>query len=583
MNHAEERANRLSAAPTAVSVDSVSKSFRLPHQRYSTLKERALHPFAVRTDDVLHALRDVTSRCAPGSSSASSDATGVARARCSSASRASTRSTRATIAVDGRLSPFIELGVGFNPDLTARDNVIINAIMLGLTPTRGARPLRRDHRVRRARGLRRPEAEELLVRDERAARLLGRRSRSTPTSLLVDEVLAVGDASFQQKCFDRVRPHEGATGRTILFVTHDMGSVERFCDRGLVLERGELVDSGRPSEITRTYGELNFGHPAGATRGDGARRRRAIAAAWCEDRDGERIVTSGRATTWRACFEVQFERAPSRTRCFSLIFRNDVRHTIFGATSRSTGASSGRSRRGARDRPLRASPTGWRPAATRSRPRSAARRRPAHRPTRGQTTWPRSRARRRYDGRRGRRALRVRGGAQVNTGRRHATRYRGPSAVGEDLRRFWSLTFTLAATDFKLRFFGSALGYLWSLVRPLLLFGMLYFVFTRDHQVRRGRRALPGLPPSSLVLFTFFSETTSRGVTSLVDRENLLRKIRFPRMVIPLVGRAPRAVQPRAEPRRGVRLHLRVRHRPRARLAPDPAARSRCSWSSPPA
>jgi ABC-2 type transport system permease protein len=113
-------------------------------------------------------------------------------------------------------------------------------------------------------------------------------------------------------------------------------------------------------------------------------------------------------------------------------------------------------------------------------------------------------------------------------------RYRGPSAVGEDMRRFWSLTFTLAATDFKLRFFGSALGYLWSLVRPLLLFGVLYVVFTKIIRFGGGVEHYPVYLLSSLVLFTFFSETTNRGVTSLVDRENLLRKIRFPRLVIPL-------------------------------------------------
>jgi ABC-2 type transport system permease protein len=114
------------------------------------------------------------------------------------------------------------------------------------------------------------------------------------------------------------------------------------------------------------------------------------------------------------------------------------------------------------------------------------------------------------------------------------SRYRGPSAIGEDLRRFWSLTFTLAATDFKLRFFGSALGYLWSLIRPLLLFGVLYVVFTEIIRFGAGVPHYPVYLLESLVLFTFFSETTSRGLTSLVDRENLLRKIRFPRLVIPL-------------------------------------------------
>ena len=115
-----------------------------------------------------------------------------------------------------------------------------------------------------------------------------------------------------------------------------------------------------------------------------------------------------------------------------------------------------------------------------------------------------------------------------------APTYREPSAIGDDLRRFASLTVTLAATDFKLRFFGSALGYVWTLMRPLLLFGVLYFVFTEVVRFGDGVKHYPVYLLASIVLFTFFSETTSRGVTSLVERENLLRKVRFPRLVIPL-------------------------------------------------
>jgi ABC-2 type transport system permease protein len=84
------------------------------------------------------------------------------------------------------------------------------------------------------------------------------------------------------------------------------------------------------------------------------------------------------------------------------------------------------------------------------------------------------------------------------------------------------------------RFFGSALGYLWTLMRPLMLFGVLYFVFTEVVRFGAGVENYAVYLLSSIVLFTFFSETTSRGVTSLVERENLLRKIRFPRLVIPL-------------------------------------------------
>jgi ABC-2 type transport system permease protein len=115
-----------------------------------------------------------------------------------------------------------------------------------------------------------------------------------------------------------------------------------------------------------------------------------------------------------------------------------------------------------------------------------------------------------------------------------AARYRGPFAIGDDLRRFWSLTLTLAATDFKLRFFGSVLGYLWTVAKPLLLFGVLYFVFTEIVRFGEGVEHYPVYLLTSIVLFTYFAETTSRSVTSLVDRENLLRKIRFPRLAIPM-------------------------------------------------
>ena len=115
-------------------------------------------------------------------------------------------------------------------------------------------------------------------------------------------------------------------------------------------------------------------------------------------------------------------------------------------------------------------------------------------------------------------------------------RVHGPSALGGDLRRFWSLTFTLARTEFKLRFYGSVLGYLWTLMRPLLLFGVLYVFFTKvahvnDHNP--GGSTLRRQLLASIVLFTFFVEATTGAVRSVVDRENLVRKIHFPRLVIP--------------------------------------------------
>lgn len=114
-----------------------------------------------------------------------------------------------------------------------------------------------------------------------------------------------------------------------------------------------------------------------------------------------------------------------------------------------------------------------------------------------------------------------------------ARRY-GPAAIEDDARRFASLTYTLAATDFKLRYFGSVLGYLWSLMRPLLLFGVLYVVFTEVFSLGKGVPHYPVYLLTGIILWTFFIETTSNNVQSLTLREGLLRKMRFPRLVIPL-------------------------------------------------
>jgi len=110
---------------------------------------------------------------------------------------------------------------------------------------------------------------------------------------------------------------------------------------------------------------------------------------------------------------------------------------------------------------------------------------------------------------------------------------KGPSALAGDASRFLYLTRTLAVTEFKLKFFGSVLGYLWQLMRPLLLFGVLYVVFTKFVKFGSGSHYAVVLL-AAIVLFSFFSEATGGAVSSVIDRENLVRKIHFPRLVIPL-------------------------------------------------
>ena len=110
----------------------------------------------------------------------------------------------------------------------------------------------------------------------------------------------------------------------------------------------------------------------------------------------------------------------------------------------------------------------------------------------------------------------------------------GPNAFGDDVRRFVNLTLTLANTDFKLTYFGSALGYVWSLMQPLLLFGVLLVVFTKIFHVGRYIPHYGVMLLAAIIFWTFFVQVTTNCVTCLLAREGLLRKMRFPRLVIPV-------------------------------------------------
>jgi ABC-2 type transport system permease protein len=111
---------------------------------------------------------------------------------------------------------------------------------------------------------------------------------------------------------------------------------------------------------------------------------------------------------------------------------------------------------------------------------------------------------------------------------------RGPSALGGSPQRFWTLTWTLAVLEFRLKFFGSVLGYFWQLMRPLLMFGVLYFVFTELVRLGGGVKNYPVMLLMGIIIYTFYAEATGTSVSSVPDHESLVRKVHFPRLVIPL-------------------------------------------------
>ena len=111
---------------------------------------------------------------------------------------------------------------------------------------------------------------------------------------------------------------------------------------------------------------------------------------------------------------------------------------------------------------------------------------------------------------------------------------RGPSALGGGWRRFFELLYLISVTEFKKTYFGTALGYVWSLVRPLVLFAVLLFVFTQIFRIGSQVNDYPGLLLFNIVLFGFFQEATNTAVNSVVAQEGIVRKTQFPRLVIPM-------------------------------------------------
>jgi ABC-2 type transport system ATP-binding protein len=227
-----------------------------------TLKERALHPLRRPGFEELRALSDVSFDVNAGEFFGIVGRNGSGKSTLLKCVAGIYAVDSGFIHVDGRVSTFIELGVGFNMDLAAYDNVVLNAAMLGLT-TREAR--RRYDRIIDFAELR--DFAELKLKNYSSGMMVrlafAVMIQVDAEILLIDEVLAVGDAAFQQKCYDefgRIR----RSGTTVILVTHDMAAVQRFCDRALLLEQGRRVDLGDPEQVGDHYLQLNFSEQARA-------------------------------------------------------------------------------------------------------------------------------------------------------------------------------------------------------------------------------------------------------------------------------------------------------------------------------
>ena len=325
----------------AVCVAEVSKTFRYSREAVHTLKERALHPFRRRPHEEINALQAVDLEVERGEFFGIVGRNGSGKSTLMKCIAGIYGTDSGRIFLRGRLAPFIELGVGFNPDLTARDNVSINAIMLGLTPAQAR--ARYDSIIEFA------ELEDFqdLKLKNYSSGMQVRLAFAVMVhveadTLLIDEVLAVGDVAFQQKCHDALQAAR-EEGRTILLVTHDMNAVQRFCDRAVLLEEGRVVELGEPRAVCRRYEQLNFQRPrveedaAAAHLGDGAA---AIADTWFEDQHGARTAMIAHDAECAIGIQVHF-REPVEDPVFGAVVTDERHRVVFAATSASSESRSG--------------------------------------------------------------------------------------------------------------------------------------------------------------------------------------------------------------------------------------------------
>ena len=239
-----------------LNVEYVSKNFHLPHEKDNSIKSRIVNVFKPKDSevDVQHALRDISFNIKKGEFFGILGRNGSGKSTLLKILAEIYQPTTGSVDHYGKLVPFIELGVGFNPELTGRENVYLNGALLGFS--RKEIDARYDDIVEFA------ELEEFMDQKLKnyssgmQVRLaFSVATRAEADILLVDEVLAVGDADFQRKCYDFFKSLKNS-GKTVIFVTHDMGAVREYCDRAILIKDGLIAHEGAADSVANEYLKL---------------------------------------------------------------------------------------------------------------------------------------------------------------------------------------------------------------------------------------------------------------------------------------------------------------------------------------
>lgn len=245
------------ADDVAIKVDNVSKTFKLPHEKQSSIKGALISRFkgGKRSYERQEVLKDVSFEIKHGEFFGIVGRNGSGKSTLLKMLAGIYTPSSGNIQVNGKLTPFIELGVGFNPELTGRENVFLNGALLGFN--RKEMLAMYDDIVEFA------ELEKFMDQklknyssgmQVRLAFSIAIRAQSD--ILILDEVLAVGDESFQRKCLDVFEEYK-ASKKTVVLVTHDMATVKRFCTRAILINQGDLLIDGEPDKVAEGYSKLN--------------------------------------------------------------------------------------------------------------------------------------------------------------------------------------------------------------------------------------------------------------------------------------------------------------------------------------
>jgi len=235
----------------AISVKKISKKFLIPHEKINSIKIAFINLFHKKTFESFYALKDVSFEVKKGEFFGILGRNGSGKSTLLKILAGVYTANGGEMKISGLVSPFLELGIGFNPELSGRDNIYLNATVLGLTKREidekfdsivDFSELERfiDQKIKNY-------SSGMMVRLAFSVSIHANRE-----ILLMDEVLAVGDSNFQSKCLREFARYK-EMGKTVILVTHDIGTVQRYCDRAMLLRAGEVAMIGSAEEVGNEY------------------------------------------------------------------------------------------------------------------------------------------------------------------------------------------------------------------------------------------------------------------------------------------------------------------------------------------